>query len=163
MNGRKEIKASMLAYSGRKNRDGEFAMKIAAKAMRAALIASIVVITTCAAHRASCQSGPSSPAASSLEQPDNYTWLEEIHGAKPMAWVNAENSKTEAWLNSDPNFAALEPKALTVLDSPDRIAFPSFMHGTIYNSWNDANHVRGILRRTTLADYLTAEPHWETR
>ena len=80
-------------------------MKIAAKAMRAALIASIVVIATCAAHRASCQSGPSSPAASSLEQPDNYTWLEEIHGAKPMAWVNAENSKTEAWLNSDPNFA----------------------------------------------------------
>jgi prolyl oligopeptidase len=142
---------------GAKNRDGEFAMKIAAKAMRAALIASIVVIAVGMAHRASCQSGPSS-----VEQPDNYTWLEDIHGAKPMAWVNSENAKTEAWLNSDPNFAALQAKALTVLDSPDRIAFPSFMQGIIYNSWTDANHVRGIVRRTTLADYLTAEPHWET-
>src|SRR6202021_4329047 len=110
MNGRKEIKASMLAYSGRKNRDGEFAMKIAAKAMRAALIASIVVITTCAAHRASCQSGPSSPAASSLEQPDNYTWLEEIHGAKPMAWVKPENSKTKEWSKTDPNSPPPQPK-----------------------------------------------------
>ncbi len=35
-------------------------------------------------------------------------------------------------------------------------------NGTIYNTWQDADHVRGILRRTSLADYLTAQPHWET-
>jgi prolyl oligopeptidase len=136
-------------------------MKIAAKTVCAVLTA-YVVLSTGATHRASGQSGPSPSVASNMEQPDNYTWLEDIHGAKPMAWVNAENAKTEAWLNNDPNFAALEAKALTVLDSPDRIAFPYFLHGTIYNSWNDANHVRGIVRRTTLADYQTAEPHWET-
>ena len=34
--------------------------------------------------------------------------------------------------------------------------------GTVYNTWQDAEHVRGILRRTTLTDYLTSEPHWQT-
>ena len=32
----------------------------------------------------------------------------------------------------------------------------------MYNTWRDAEHVRGIVRRTTLKDYLTAEPKWET-
>jgi len=32
----------------------------------------------------------------------------------------------------------------------------------VYNTWRDADHVRGIVRRTTLKDYLTAEPKWET-
>ena len=32
----------------------------------------------------------------------------------------------------------------------------------VYNTWQDAQHVHGILRRTTLADYLTVQPHWQT-
>ena len=47
--------------------------------MCTALTASIVMLAAGAAHRASCQSA-------GTEQPDNYTWLEEIHGAKPM-WI----------------------------------------------------------------------------
>jgi hypothetical protein len=31
-----------------------------------------------------------------------------------------------------------------------------------YNFWRDAQHVRGIWRRTTLAQYQLAEPAWET-
>ncbi|HEX8063525.1 MAG TPA: prolyl oligopeptidase family serine peptidase, partial [Allosphingosinicella sp.] len=31
-----------------------------------------------------------------------------------------------------------------------------------YNFWQDADHVRGILRRTSLADYQSPEPKWET-
>ena len=39
---------------------------------------------------------------------------------------------------------------------------PELKEGTVYNTWQDAEHVRGILRRTTLADYLDPEPHWQT-
>src|SRR6202050_2185255 len=52
--------------------------------------------------------------------------------------------------------------ALKVLEAPDRLPLPDFREGAIYNVWQDAQHVRGILRRTSLSDYLTAQPHWQT-
>jgi prolyl oligopeptidase len=104
----------------------------------------------------------SAAQASSIEQPDKYTWLEDIHGARSMAWVNAENARTAAVLEKDPHFAPLEAEALSVLESPERLAEPQFRAGEIYNVWRDAGHVRGIVRRTTLKSYLTADPNWET-
>jgi prolyl oligopeptidase len=100
--------------------------------------------------------------ASSTEQPDNYTWLEDIHGERAMAWVKAENARTAAVLEKDPRFATLEAEALKVLESPERLPEPELRHGAVYNTWRDAEHVRGIVRRTTLKDYLTPDPHWET-
>ena len=32
----------------------------------------------------------------------------------------------------------------------------------IYNFWQDDEHERGLWRRTTLTDYLTGKPTWET-
>ena len=96
------------------------------------------------------------------EQPDKYVWLEDVSGARSMAWVKAENERTAKVLEADPRFAGLAATALKVLESPDRLAFPDFREGTIYNTWQDAQHVRGILRRTTLDDYKTAQPHWQT-
>jgi prolyl oligopeptidase len=100
--------------------------------------------------------------ASSTEQPDNYTWLEDIHGERPMAWVKAENARTAAVIEKDPHFATLQADALKVLESPERLPEPQLRNGAVYNAWRDADHVRGIVRRTSLKDYLTAEPHWET-
>ena len=105
---------------------------------------------------------PARAQQSIMEQPDNYTWLEDIHGERPMAWVKAENARTAAVLEKDKHFAPLEAEALKVLESPDRLPDPEFRNGTVYNTWRDAGHVRGIVRRTTLKDYLTPEPKWET-
>lgn len=95
-------------------------------------------------------------------QPDKYTWLEDIHGDRAMAWVKAEDQRTAAVIEKDPRFATLDAEALKVLESPDRLPMPQFRGGEIYNTWRDADHVRGIVRRTTLQDYLTADPRWET-
>ena len=32
----------------------------------------------------------------------------------------------------------------------------------VYNTWRDKDHVRGIVRRTTLNSYLSNDPKWET-
>ena len=96
------------------------------------------------------------------EQPDKYTWLEDIYGDKQLAWVKAENARTAAVLEKDSHFATLDAEALKVLDSPDKLPFPGFHNGVIYNFWQDADHVRGVVRRTTLNDYLTPDPKWET-
>ncbi|HEY0784325.1 MAG TPA: prolyl oligopeptidase family serine peptidase [Acidobacteriaceae bacterium] len=96
------------------------------------------------------------------EQPDPFEWLEDVSSPRALAWVKAENDRTARVLEADPRFPALRATALKVLESPDRLAAPVFRKGAIYNTWQDPVHVRGILRRTTLADYLTAQPHWQT-
>ncbi len=94
---------------------------------------------------------------SSTEQPDKYTWLEDIYGERQLAWVKAEDARTAAVLEKSGHFAPLEAEALKVLESPDRLPDPELRNGVIYNTWRDAEHVRGIVRRTTFKDYLTAE------
>ncbi len=116
--------------------------------------------STLALPHAHAQSAPvpTTPA----ERADNYVWLEDVNGPRAMAWVKAENERTAKILQSDPRFATLEAEALKVLESPDRLAIPQFRQGTVYNTWQDAQHVHGILRRTSLADYLTPQPNWQT-
>ena len=105
---------------------------------------------------------PASAQQAVPEQPDKYTWLEDIHGEKALSWVKAENARTAAVIEKDKHFAPLQAEALKVLESPDRLPDPEFRNGEVYNTWQDADHVRGIVRRTTLKDYLTAAPKWET-
>jgi prolyl oligopeptidase len=97
-----------------------------------------------------------------LEQVDKYQWLEDVHGQRSIDWVKAHNARTMDVLEKDPRFDGFKAAALKIYESPDRIATPLLKEGAIYNLWQDASHVRGILRRTTLADYLTPQPHWKT-
>jgi prolyl oligopeptidase len=101
-------------------------------------------------------------AQNTTEQPDKYQWLEDVNGERSMAWVNAENARSAKVLQADPHFDVLAETALKVLESPTRLPSPGFRVGTIYNTWQDAQHVRGILRRTSLDSYLTDKPDWHT-
>jgi len=132
------------------------------KSLRRAAACLVATMMTVAAVVAGISAIPAAAQQASLEQPDNYSWLEDIHGERQMTWVKAENARTAAVLEKDSHFAPLEAAALKVLESPDRLPDPQFRNGVVYNTWRDAEHVRGIVRRTTLKDYLTAEPKWET-
>ena len=105
---------------------------------------------------------PIAAQGNSVEQPDKYTWLADIHGERAMTWVKSEDARTAAVLEKDPRFATLDAEALSVLESPARLPMPQFRGGEVYNVWRDASHLRGIVRRATLESYLTAEPSWET-
>ena len=93
---------------------------------------------------------------------DPYRWLEEMTGTRAMAWVKTENAKTSAVLEKDPRFAGIYKSALTMAQAKDRIPNASFIGGALYNFWQDAAHVRGIWRKTTLESYRTASPVWTT-
>jgi prolyl oligopeptidase len=120
------------------------------------------MLMTLAAMVAGMAAIPARAQQPSMEQPDKYTWLEDIHGDRQLAWVNSENARTAAVLEKDSHFSPLQAEALKVLESPERLPEPELRNGVVYNTWRDAEHVRGIVRRTTLKDYLTAEPKWET-
>jgi prolyl oligopeptidase len=111
---------------------------------------------------AGCRSSEPAVASPAIEQVDKYLWLEDVHGERSIAWVKEQNARTTDVLQKDSRFADLNAAALKIYESPDRLPMPVLKEGTIYNLWQDAEHVRGIFRRTTLADYLTTEPHWKT-
>jgi prolyl oligopeptidase len=101
-------------------------------------------------------------AQNATEQPDKYQWLEDVSGERSMAWVNAENARSAKALDVGSVYDTLAETALKVLESPTRLPNPQFRVGVVYNTWQDAQHVRGILRRTSLDSYLTDQPDWHT-
>jgi prolyl oligopeptidase len=103
---------------------------------------------------------PTPVAAAAQSTSDPFLWLEDAHGDRAMAWVRKENARTSAVLEADPRFATLQAQALKIAQSADRIPAPEFIGGEIYNFWQDADHVRGLWRETSLADYRRATPSW---
>jgi len=94
------------------------------------------------------------------ESSDPYLWLEEIDGAKAVAWVDAENRRTEGALY-DEGWKSDYDAALAILDSDDKIPFVSKSGDWLYNFWKDAAHPRGLWRRTTLDQYRKTSPQWD--
>ena len=93
---------------------------------------------------------------------DPFLWLEDVNGARAIDWVKAENAKTLAVLQQDPHFADFYSANLKIGQARDRIPAPQIINGRIFNFWQDADHVRGIWRTTSLSDYLRPEPAWKT-
>lgn len=100
-------------------------------------------------------------SAAFADDTDPYLWLEEVDGEKALDWVKAQNAVSIRELSAVPEYAPILDRTLAILDSRERIPMPSQEGGYIYNFWQDPEHERGILRRTTLAGYKTAEPEWE--
>jgi prolyl oligopeptidase len=92
---------------------------------------------------------------------DPYLWLEDVHGAKPLAWVGQQNARTLKRLAQDPDYRGDYESVLAILDASDRIPFGGLDRQYVFNFWQDQQNPKGVWRRTTIADYATAEPHWE--
>lgn len=100
---------------------------------------------------------------SELGKDDPYLWMEEIEGTRALDWAKAQNTRSLGVLQGDPRYADLEAKALSILNAKDRVPGVSFAgDGSLRNFWQDADHVRGLWRKTTLDSYRTTEPVWET-
>ncbi|TAM58143.1 MAG: S9 family peptidase [Rhodanobacter sp.] len=112
-------------------------------------------------HASARDSQPAHTPADSRAGEDPYLWLEDIHGARPMAWVKAENAVTAKRFLDNAEFTKTRDGILAVLDSDARIPEVSRMGGYLYNFWRDKAHPRGIWRRTTLAEYRKADPQWD--
>jgi prolyl oligopeptidase len=92
---------------------------------------------------------------------DPYLWLEEVNGDSALEWVRTHNAATMEEFQTDSNFLRFQNEALTILNSKDRIPFGTYTGGYVYNFWQDDAHVKGILRRTTLDEYMKKDPQWE--
>jgi prolyl oligopeptidase len=95
------------------------------------------------------------------EPVDENLWLEDIHGEDQLAWVREQNARTEELLENG-DYPELEARILEVMDSTDRIPMVAKRGNWYYNFWRDAEHPKGLWRRTTWESYVTDAPQWET-
>ncbi|WP_122466227.1 prolyl oligopeptidase family serine peptidase [Brevundimonas lutea] len=133
---------------------------VSASALVAALSLSGAAMAQDAA--ASSTAAPTTAAPAS----DPYLWLEEIEGERAMEWVEGQNDRSLGVLQGDPRYQGLYDQALALVEAQDRIPMPGLVRTSagevIDNFWQDAEHVRGIWRTTSVDSYLTDDPQWET-
>lgn len=92
---------------------------------------------------------------------DPYRWLEALDVPGVVRWVTDRNTETMTAL-ADPGFARTRDAIREVLDSKDRIPYPGWRgDGFYYDFWRDADHPRGLWRRTTLDEYRRDAPEWD--
>lgn len=96
---------------------------------------------------------PQSPA-------DPNLWLEDVEGEAALAWVAERNRESEAALGTDRQ-QEIAGQILQILDSTDRIPTVTQCGEHLYNVWTDADHERGLWRRTTWESYRSDHPEWE--
>ena len=124
-------------------------------AVRAGLLLSLGALSVCGGPAKAQTTAP-------VGSDDKYQWLEDVSGERSMTWVKTENAKTAQVLEKDPHYAPDFAAALTVAQDPSRLPLPTLHGGAVYNLWRDATNPRGLLRKTSVADYATAAPHWQT-
>lgn len=93
--------------------------------------------------------------------PDPHLWLEEVEGEDALAWVGERSGAAEAALTAHPRYASLHAGIQDALEAPDRIPLVSQAGDHLYGFWTDAEHPRGVWRRTSWASYRSEEPDWE--
>lgn len=126
------------------------------------LLALCTLVTPLAAQQPTPAERDRADTSAPLGEPhDPYRWLEEVEGERALAWVEARNQETLARLSSHPAYDSLYDDALEILNSDERIAYPSIMGDRLYNFWTDEDNPRGLWRRTTWESYLSGDPEWE--
>jgi prolyl oligopeptidase len=93
---------------------------------------------------------------------DPYLWLEDVNSPRAMDWVKQQDARSLGVLHADPRYKGFFDEALALTEARDRVPLPTQLNGGIFNFWQDADHVRGVWRRTTLELYRTPNPLWAT-
>ena len=91
---------------------------------------------------------------------DPYLWLEDVTGDDALAWVREKNEVTIQALAGE-RFDATVAGVREILDTDARIPYARRRGQFLYNFWRDAEHIRGVWRRTTMNEYRTDEPAWD--
>jgi prolyl oligopeptidase len=93
---------------------------------------------------------------------DPFLWLEEVSGEKALDWVRTQNAQSKKELEASTEFERTRKRLLAILDSKEKIPYVSKHGAWYYNFWRDEKNVRGLWRRTTLAEFKKPQPAWET-
>ncbi|MGW0045002.1 prolyl oligopeptidase family serine peptidase [Rhodococcus sp. NPDC003348] len=92
---------------------------------------------------------------------DPHLRLEDVTGESALDWVRTRNDRTVAEFAACADFTDLQARIRAVFDTDARIPYVRRRGAHLYNYWRDADHVRGLWRRTSMDSYRTDSPVWE--
>src|ERR1700749_2632735 len=93
------------------------------------------------------------PPIAMADDEDPHRYLEDVEGGRSLDWAKAQNAISTKELEGDAGYQPLYDRLLAIYDSKERIPGITKIGAWYYNFWRDADHVRGIMRRTTLDEY----------
>jgi prolyl oligopeptidase len=93
---------------------------------------------------------------------DPNLWLEGITDERALDWVRERNAESSAALAQSDEFKQAYERLLAIYNADSRIPTVEKIGKHYYNFWRDAQHERGIWRRTTWREYQRATPAWQT-
>ncbi len=100
-------------------------------------------------------------AVARADTPDPFAWLEEVHGARALAWVAQQDRHTEAVLDGDARYPGMRQTALALFEATDRLPKPTFRNpATVDDVWQDAAHTHGLWRTASVASLRRGHPDW---
>ena len=134
------------------------------RALAAAGLAAVFLVVALIQARSAegDQSAGSAAAGAAVAPDDPYLWLEDVTGERALRWVREQNALSTRELEASPDFERIRSRLLSILDSKERIPYVAKHGAYYYNFWRDDKNVRGLWRRTSLAEYKRVEPAWET-
>ena len=92
---------------------------------------------------------------------DPYLWLEQVTDERALDWARAHNEVVVTQFAGSDRFGELERRILDMLDTDTKIAYPARRGRWLYNFWRDADHPRGLWRRTSFEEYAKQSPRWD--
>ena len=109
------------------------------------------------------------PSDASQIAPDSFSWLEDVHGPRAMAWVKAHNERTLKRLDEDGRYSRYLATALLI--EKDKSHVPTvmpgyhggggqFYAGWIYDVVKDDAHPNGVLRRSRYESFKVKNSSW---
>lgn len=98
---------------------------------------------------------------SSTPSKDKFIWLESVEGEKALNWSKDQNKKTLKVLAEGGDFERFKSDALGILEATDKLPKVALRGGKLYNFWQDAKQVRGLIRRTTEKSFKGKSIRWE--
>lgn len=104
------------------------------------------------------------PATGQEARPDtsDFLWLEEIEGERAREWVRGQNERTIEALTGLPVYDTLRREFREMIRwMGEDVPTPSVWGAYLYELRRDADHQRGLWRRTTPESFLVGTPEWE--
>jgi len=92
---------------------------------------------------------------------DPYLWLEEVEGERALDFVERQNRRTLEQFGGA-QFAVDRDTLAAIYDRPDNIPYVRRRGRLLYNLWKDASNPCGLWRRTSLEQFRTPNPQWES-
>lgn len=93
---------------------------------------------------------------------DPFFWLEEVHGEKALQWVDQENARTKSLLQKEPEYAGLLADLTDMVHKAESADIGHYHGEYFWHTLKNAEHPRGLLRRTRPSEYKKTNPTWET-